>query len=372
MRKTKIKLLEVLIYALLWILVFTMPLFFSHVPEGSTFCKLTHDWIVILTYFIIFLINNFLLFKIFQKRKYLIYLTVSFAFVIASSYFFFHSTRYISELFHINLEPPSLHHARITNPQSYLRTQYFNRIVIGMLIIGMNDAIKIFFLWFKHQREIEQAKQESLKNELALLRQQISPHFFMNTLNNIHALIDINKDVAKESVVKLSTLMRALLYDNVEEKIPLRQELEFLNDYIDLMRIRLNDRVKIEYNCDIYLPKIRIYPLIFINFVENAFKHGILPEKESFIKVNFYTEDNYICMRVINTYDENEVKKSKGLGVENAIKRLDIIYGDAYIYKVNCKNSIYDVLLQLPILYSKLQTSSPHLKREEKTEDIEY
>ena len=123
-------------------------------------------------------------------------------------------------------------------------------------------------------------EKENLNQQLEYLKYQINPHFFMNTLNNIHALVDIDPEKAKTTIVELSKMMRYLLYEGNNSLIPLHREVEFLRNYITLMKLRYTDKVKIDTDIPVSLPDRRLPPLLLITFVENAFKHGELSGTE--------------------------------------------------------------------------------------------
>ncbi len=148
--------------------------------------------------------------------------------------------------------------------------------------------------WSKLEQEKTLLEKENVQNQLAFLRNQVSPHFFMNTLNNIHALIDVDTEEAKEAIIKLSKLMRHLLYDSQAELVPLAKEMEFIQSYINLMKLRFSEKVKINLSIPDQLPDKSIPPFLFTSFVENAFKHGISYQNSSFIDIVFlYKPDNF-------------------------------------------------------------------------------
>ena len=186
------------------------------------------------------------------------------------------------------------------------------------------------------------------------LKYQINPHFFMNTLNNIHALIDIDTECAKSAVIELSKMMRYVLYDSGRELIPLNKDLQFLQNYIELMRIRYTDTVdiRVEYPHD--LPEqVSIPPLLLIVFVENAFKHGISYNRPSFIRLTVaYTEGRVRCT-VVNSRHGGARQHGPGIGLENVRKRLALIYGEEnYSLEIREEEDTYTVDLIIPTLHA--------------------
>ena len=143
----------------------------------------------------------------------------------------------------------------------------------------------------KRQKELEK---EKLNSELAFLKNQISPHFFFNTLNNIYSLIGINGPTAQESVLKLSKLMRYLLYESEHGETMISHEIDFMNNYIDLMKLRLSSRVELKVDFPKEFSDFPIPPLLFVPFIENAFKHGISARDRSFIHITLKINNNQI------------------------------------------------------------------------------
>jgi LytS/YehU family sensor histidine kinase len=224
-----------------------------------------------------------------------------------------------------------------------------------------------------NKRKMEELEKENLNQQLQYLRYQINPHFFMNTLNNIHALVDIDPAEAKECILELSKLMRYILYEGSKPTIPLDKETEFLKQYISLMRIRYQDNVKIEVELPGSLPGVEIPPLLFISFVENAFKHGVSYDEDSFIKVKMEVIDDMIHFQCVNSRHAprhaNGKDTRKGIGMENVKKRLDLLYGDDYVMEVKSGEKDYGIYVVIPISYEKSSIhdkSSVHEKSEEK------
>jgi LytS/YehU family sensor histidine kinase len=194
-------------------------------------------------------------------------------------------------------------------------------------------------------------EKENVENQLGFLRNQVSPHFFMNTLNNIHSLIDINSEEAKESIIKLSKLMRHLLYESEAEQIPISKELEFVRNYVDLMRLRYSKKVSIDLEITGQVADKYIPPLLFTSFLENAFKHGIGHNDNSYIRIafNFVEERLEFCIINSNPHAQKENGHSGGIGIENSRKRLDLLYADRYSLEIDDGNDAYTVTLILPV-----------------------
>jgi putative two-component system sensor protein len=173
----------------------------------------------------------------------------------------------------------------------------------------------------------------------------------MNTLNNIHALVDIDTGKAKSTIVELSKLMRYVLYEASNKTILLSREIQFLENYVTLMSLRYPDRVSIEKNFPLEVPEVQIPPLLFVSFVENAFKHGISYRKESFVHVVMQLEDgNRLSFRCTNSTGGSSDEQHHGIGLENVRKRLRLLFGNDYTLSITEEDNKFDVLLIVPLL----------------------
>lgn len=209
-------------------------------------------------------------------------------------------------------------------------------------------------LYIKSQRG-RQYQMEKLQAELQMLRTQLNPHFLFNTLNNIYALVTTGSDKAGDSILRLSDMLQYLLYETNSERVPLRDEITFIQTYIDLERLRLDDSQPVHLN--IKGPQEgKIAPMILFNFVENAFKHAAGNAKNEqghplFIDIDIsIEEDNMLMMSVTNSYKKEAPATSaaSGIGVENAKKRLYLIYENDYLLDIRKTAGIYQVLLKIP------------------------
>ncbi len=227
---------------------------------------------------------------------------------------------------------------------------FLSFIVVSVLIVGFDTGLMISVKWTQSEQKRFRAEKENTESQLAFLRNQVSPHFFMNTLNNIHSLIDINPTEAKEAIIKLSKLMRHLLYDSEVNQIPLKKEIEFIGNYVELMRLRYSEKVKVEFHIPGQIPEKKIPPLLFTSFVENAFKHGISYQESSYIEITFLYESGQLFFIIKNS--NPGIKKEQGpsgIGIENSRKRLDLIYGDRYALNIVDGKKEFTVTLKIPV-----------------------
>lgn len=206
----------------------------------------------------------------------------------------------------------------------------------------------LFLVWiFEQWKWIRSLKAEKSKAELSLLRAQINPHFFFNTLNNLYALTIKNSKQAPDVILKLSDMMRYTIYEGEKEKVKLGDEIEYLNNYIELHKIRHKKTVNINFKHDIDT-SLSIAPLLYIILLENAFKHGIETLTENaFIHINLYEDTDFIYFKIENNFDPKEISEAKGIGLTNLKRRLALIYQKKHELTVDKTNNTYKVTLKI-------------------------
>jgi two-component system, LytTR family, sensor kinase len=212
---------------------------------------------------------------------------------------------------------------------------------LGMRVIDRHTQTE------KLQKELEK---EKLNSELALLKNQISPHFFFNTLNNIYSLISINAEDSQQAVLKLSKLMRYMLYDSESGNILLSSEIAFMNNYIDLMKLRMSDKISLKVSFPEKYDDISIPPLLFIPFIENSFKHGISYREISYIDIRLLTTKDsisFFCSNSIVKPREEIESEHSGIGLENVSKRLNLLFPGKHELKINRSGNSFEVVLNI-------------------------
>ena len=365
---------ETLIYAFCWLLVFVIPLLMmyvrtrNHTDEVFDLEELGHVWIAEAAFFVIFLIHNYLLapLLVYKKRRGL-YLGIVSVLVIGFGIYQFstrpsgpHHHKYKMRMEQIckqkkamgidnpdRMGPPPGHHRR-----PFIVDQFdFISVIILVLMLGMNVAVKLLFKQNESEKKLQQLKNENLHQQLEYLKYQINPHFFMNTLNNIHALVDIDPEEAKESIIELSKMMRYVLYDGNKQMSSLQKESDFIDNYIELMKLRYSDKVEIVVDRDKSFPDVLVAPLITITYVENAFKHGVSYRLKSFIHITSHVKDGRFLFSCVNSKHKESTEKHGGVGLENTRKRLDLIYGDDYKLDIEDSEETYSVRLEIPLNY---------------------
>lgn len=222
----------------------------------------------------------------------------------------------------------------------------------GLMLMGMNLGVKLYFKTQEDRDHQEMLEKQDLERQLEYLRYQVNPHFFMNTLNNIHALVDINPERAKTTIVELSKMMRYILYEGDKKLIPVQREVLFLKNYIELMRLRYSSRVSINLDIPEMMPDVMLPPLLLIIFVENAFKHGVSYAAPSFIDIKVTVTQEMLQFKCRNSRQEqkpDEKKKKGGVGLANARRRLDLLFHDKYSLEIKEDDKEYDVQLEIPL-----------------------
>ncbi|MCX6308376.1 MAG: histidine kinase, partial [Bacteroidia bacterium] len=227
--------------------------------------------------------------------------------------------------------------------------EYF---LISILILAGSTSYKLFLRWINEERKNEALENERLKSELALLRLQVSPHFLMNTLNNIYALTTVDQERAGDAVIRLSTLMRYLLYDTRAGKTTLPKELEFIESYFMLMKLRYPQNVELIFEQPSSIPDIAIPAMLFISFLENAFKHGISYENKSFVHFKMSTKNARLNCFIQNSVHPGRMRSNdhySGIGLTNVQQSLNLLYPNEYILDIQKEESAFTVTLSIPI-----------------------
>jgi len=232
--------------------------------------------------------------------------------------------------------------------------------ILFLFGLGTNLGVKLYVRSIAAKKRFEELEKKNTEQQLEHLKYQLHPHFFMNTLNNIHALVDIDPKKAQKCIIDLSKLMRYILYESNHDYVQASREMEFMANYVSLMRIRYNDKLKFEATTSDDGKGVWIPPLVFISFVENAFKHGVRYNKDSYIKVDSrrYTSDtgeerlHYTCRNSKQPKPNGTHKamsEASGVGLTNIKNRLDLIFGKNYTLYINDGDKEFCVDMDIPV-----------------------
>ena len=389
---------EHIIYSAIWAMLYASPVINIYTRMAGnpritfSWTEILHAWEYTSTWLVMFAIHNFLLLPLLlRKRKTGTYLCLSFLILLTGMFITYlnrpmHKSQYktrmeaewkADSLAYERVAAVRLGDGRYCSPQNPMRRKPLDYQPIdplpmlgpgelvaffgGLLLMGMNLGVKLYFI---SQRDRERQKiidQRNLEQQMEYLKYQVNPHFFMNTLNNIHALVDIDPERAKTTIVELSKMMRHILYEGSKKLIPLTREMEFLNLYVQLMRLRYTRKVHINVDVPPQLPELKLPPLMLIIFVENAFKHGISYREESFIDIKLRVENKRLLFSCCNSKPTQVQRTNEkgGMGLQNVRQRLELLYDDDYTLDISDGEKTYEVKLDIP-----MQTRLPDAEAE--------
>ena len=348
------KKIKIALHVIAWIIVIIIPLYLSNVFGGGHVERLYEFYVHIFSAVIIFymgylwLVPNFFLKE--RKTTYLIILII----MIISIYFL---TVFIKD--HFLFDP--VQNARFREAMSRIAGEeinrapirafgFYNHILASLLISGFAMGLGVMEKLKQNEKKQKELEKEKLNSELAFLKNQISPHFFFNTLNNIYSLIGINGPTAQESVIKLSKLMRYLLYESEDGETLISHEISFMKNYIDLMKLRLSPRVELQMDFPVDFHDFSVPPLLFIPFIENAFKHGVSYRDRSYINFMMKIENEriiFISENSIASKSKSTTLQHSGIGLDNARKRLGLLFPDKHQLIIDQSETIFRVELTI-------------------------
>ena len=338
---------ENLLYLMVWMVIILVPVLNSKMLEEVhvSLENILIAWLKIAPYLLIFIIHNSLIAPrlLLRKHRYVWYLVVNLLTITAV----FSLVAIYEKYAPYDTEPYILN-----GKASFTDLAIYWNILLGFFMTGLNMGIKLLYRSLRDEQQMEELKRQNLQAEMDYLKYQINPHFFMNTLNNIHALIDIDTEYAKSAVIELSKMMRYVLYESGSETISLKKDIQFIENYIELMRIRYDSSIDICLDYPATIPnKVAIPPLLLIVFVENAFKHGVSYNHASFIHIRIGYRDDAVTAVISNSRHEKSRPGTTGIGLENVKKRLALIYQDNYTLSIDDSDpAVYTVKLIIPIM----------------------
>lgn len=296
-------------------------------------------WSNLLASFFTFSFCFFIIYPFFLKRKriplLLIGLIIAVGLFVASRYFI-EEVLYVWLLGYGNYDPE----VTLTN---YLNDNWWR---------ALQPVLFSFITWavldtFKKERETEQLKKEKIQAELLFLKTQINPHFLYNTLNYMYSLAYPISDVLADAIIKLSALMRYMLYNSSDGLIDLKLELNYIENYIEIYKLRFEDRLFVNFNICGIVENQKIASLILIPFVENAFKHGVLDNAERPIDIKIVIHGSDFSLRVSNAISHDDKDGTSGIGMVNIKRRLALIYPNAHTLLIMEQPEVYEISLTI-------------------------
>jgi len=335
MRKKRLSYIYVSAHILIWVLLFLLP--FALPPYDSV--RLNTRFIVYWATWVLERAGIFYIFYIYVIRRHLK----------PGSFLKFIGVSLIIYILYIGFEiainyPISL----FTYPKDKfdITSKIFSSMFVNAFFIAFALFISMLESWFTAQRYRQEVERERLESELKMLRFQVNPHFLFNTLNNIHTLVYKKSDKAPEAVLKLSSLMRYMLYEADGERVSLSKELEYLDNFVELQKLRFNSSRQVTMKIDGEPEGYEIAPLLLIPFIENAFKHGTRSSKATTIDISISIHNGkltFICQN--DTFPESGSDINSGIGLANVRKRLDLMYSGHYQLDIDKSDHKYYVTL---------------------------
>ena len=325
---------------LLMMLVLPLATFISTRSWESTSTSLTMVWQLLRAPLVVYFANFYLLGPyLFFRQRYWQFVVCNLLLILGMNYGFFYGYFLIKE------RVPAMDGRAWIGFFSGAFMFLLLNIIIAAVAIGIRHFIRIRRI----RQQLQDEKAKNTEAELAWLKNQINPHFLFNTLNNISSLTQIDPDAAQDAIAQLSDLLRYAMYETNKKTVPVQGEVEFMRNYISLMKLRCNDKAVVNAQFNIQNPQYPIAPLLFISLVENAFKHGLSSSRPSSVDISLTQKDEQLQFSCDNTnYPKDDADRSgSGIGLENTRRRLELMYHDRYQWQQSLEGDIYHVAVTI-------------------------
>jgi len=348
------KKLVIVLHIAAWAILFIVPVYLFSIDAVPDISFIIRVFLRTLIFALIFYINYFFLIpQVLFKQKNIVYY-VSVIILITGLYYTNIKINSIIDDYLWSKAPKTEMDKNPNEHKNFPRRAWgydiYNFIVTSVLITGVSIGIRKASRYSDNEKIRKELEKEMLNSKLAFLKNQISPHFFFNTLNNIYSLTDINTKDAQRAILQLSKLMRYMLYESEQGDTLLSKEFDFMQNYIELMKLRLTNKVDLQIDFPKKFIDFNIPPLLFIPFIENAFKHGISNREPSFIHVSVtITEEGiyFSCNNSMGALNENIMNENSGIGLDNVKKRLELLFPGKYTLDINNQEGSYSVALYI-------------------------
>jgi hypothetical protein len=354
MKSLRFERLTILLHVLAWAILFFFP-FFGRETFPLRFIIKSAFHLAVLASF--FYLNLFVLIPhlLFKKRMYLYILSIflGIAFVI-SAYMLFDQWWMENTLHHNETmklaDAANAVNNHIRKPPNKPMRLWFP-LISSLMVFGISTSLKTINEYLEKEKLQKEAEHEKVNAELAFLKSQINPHFLFNTLNNLYSLAHSRSEKTANAIIKLSELMRYMLEDTAGKKVQLYRELDYIKNYLELQKLRIDDAVKVELSLEGDFNNKNIESLLLIPFIENAFKHGISYKENSFIRIDLISNDHQLILKVENSIPKNRATKDEvsGIGLTNVKKRLELLYPDAHHLQITQIETRYFVHLKIDL-----------------------
>ncbi len=348
------KYLTPILHVLAWIVIYFLPDLLFEAPSGPVFMVKRNLHFVLVFFF--FYLNYFVLVPrlLLHKKQILFSLTVLFALVFSYyiNDFVMYKVRekYVTET---HAGPKRVNANSLQRLEKrrerHRRAENAGTVVVVLMGFFISTITRETREWYQQEKERKELEKQRLISELSFLKSQVNPHFLFNSLNGIYALAIKKSDKTPDAILQLSELMRHMLYESDREKVALEKETEYLKNYIQLQKLRLPPEVKINFDVEGVVQGKMIAPMLFIPFIENAFKHGV-DTKGGNIQIKLKVKDNILTFDMLNRISQAQNKDSvSGIGLINVSKRLDLLYPGRHklAYKETSGNFVVHLQLNL-------------------------
>ncbi len=327
------------IHGVFWSLVFMLMLMAGN-DNGTSLLEITRIMINIAFYMLVVYINlGYLIPRFLNQKNFMTYVLLLLAMVAVF-------TPIKVMLLYITYEE--------VDPREFLVMNQHTIFLLLFTIAGGSTVIKIISDWQRHQRDRKDLETQRMQSEIKFLKSQINPHFLFNTLNSLYALTLKKSDKAPEIVIKLSEMMRYMLYESNERRVPLQKEVNYIQNYLALEALRQSGHADIRFNVEGQITDQTIAPLIFIPFLENSFKHGLNHQiSDGYVHVTMKVLDNKLLLRILNSkpaqLPQPSEKTSGGIGLANVQRRLNLLYPNQYKLDIEYSDKEHIVELSLAL-----------------------
>lgn len=341
------KRLKIFLHIVFWAFMFLSPMQYMR-GSGMTMLQYMMSCMPSLLLMVVFYANyKWLTYRYFVEGKHRYYTIINFIMIISFAIFLHYWMDFTRDLFQ-----PSYRLTR--TPDALDDFLSFVRDIANFCIFATAaTCIALAQQWYWADKALRNAEAARVAAELGNLRSQINPHFLLNTLNNIYALTAIDHTRAQSAIQQLSKMLRHMLYDNQEQLVSLTDEVQFIENYFNLMKIRLPKSVDVKLEKDLENPHTKVAPLLFISLVENAFKHGVSSTEPSFIHMTMTQKGNSLCVIIENSnFPKSEKDRSgHGIGLQQVQRRLDLAYYEHYEWTkgVNDDGTVYSSIIKITL-----------------------
>ena len=333
-----------LVHVTVWAVIFGMPLFLTGpnrpLMNGPQYVRFL---LVPLSFMAVFYTNYFVLIdRYLMTRRFGRFTSYNLLVIVLVMVLVHLMFRYVL--------PPDPHHPPMPRPWQHDVRFFAGNLSLYLLVVGVGVAIRMTSGWYRTEAARKELEHSHTQAELQNLKSQLNPHFLFNTLNNIYSLIQLDTDRAQQAVHDLSRLLRYVLYDSSRPTVAVATEIDFLRDYIELMRIRLPRHVKVFVSLSDTPSQRPVAPLLFISLVENAFKHGVDNDKPSCIAIDIHEIGDQLICRIKNSYfpkSGDSDRSGSGIGLSNLTRRLEMLYPGRHTFEYGRSGDTYRALLSI-------------------------